>query len=124
MNDYLEVMGIDELADGEMTVVDVDDHQVMVAKVEGAFYISDAHCPHLHGQLWKGELNGTIITCPRHGSQFDLADGHCVRWTEFTGAVKTMATLARHPRPLRVFEALVQDGKVFVGPQKEPVAKE
>jgi len=124
MSEYLEVMGIDELADGEMTVVKVDDHEVLVAKAAGEFYISDAHCPHLHGPLVKGELVGTVITCPWHGSQFDLSDGRCLRWTEFSGAVRTMANLARHPRPLRVYEAMTQDGKVFVGPQKPPISEE
>ena len=29
-----------------------------------------------------GKLDGTIVTCPRHYSQFDLADGRVVRWTD------------------------------------------
>lgn len=118
MSEYLEVMGVDELADGAMSVIRVDDHDLLVARVAGAYYISDAHCPHLHGPLSKGELDGTVITCPWHGSKFDLADGRCLLWTDFHGAVKSMAGLVRHPRPLRVYEVLVQDGKVFVGPQK------
>ncbi len=120
MSEYLEVMGVDELADGAMSVVRVDDHDLLVTRVAGAYYISDAHCPHLHGPLSKGELDGTVITCPWHGSKFDLADGRCLLWTDFHGAAKSMADLVRHPRPLRVYEALVQDGKVFVGPQKPP----
>ncbi len=34
-----------------------------------------------------------------------------------------MAEFARHPRPLRVYECVVEDGKVLVGPQKEPPAQ-
>ncbi len=120
MSEYLEVMGVDELADGEMTVVSIGGHDVLVSRIGVEFYVSDAHCPHMHAALVDGTLDGTVITCPWHGSQFDLADGRCVRWTEFAGAVKTMATFVRHPRPLRVYEVDIRDGKVFVGPQKEP----
>lgn len=120
MSGYIEVMGVTELADGEMRVVEVDGHELLVANAAGQFYVSDAHCPHLHGPLVKGVLDGTVITCPWHGSQFDLIDGHCVLWTDFGPAVKTMASLVRHPRPLRVYEVLVEDGKLFVGPQKAP----
>jgi len=33
-----------------------------------------------------------------------------------------MAELARHPRPLRVYEAVAENGFVMVGHQKNPVA--
>lgn len=32
-------------------------------------------CPHAGATLSTGELEGTVITCPRHGSQFDVRDG-------------------------------------------------
>lgn len=123
MSDYLEVMKVDTLIDGVMVTVSVDGHDLLVAKVGDEFFVADAHCPHLHGPLSKGELDGSIVTCPWHGSQFDLTDGRCVRWTEWEGAVKTMAQLVRHPRPLRVYETRLEEGMLFVGPQKEPPAE-
>lgn len=122
MSEYLEIMGFDELAEGAMAEVGVDGHALLVAKAGGAVYIADARCPHLHGNLAHGTLDGTVVTCPLHGSQFDLVDGTCVRWTGFSGVVKTVADLVRHERPLRVYETLVQDGKVFVGPQRRSPA--
>jgi nitrite reductase/ring-hydroxylating ferredoxin subunit len=32
-------------------------------------------CPHAGATLSEGELDGTVLTCPRHGSQFDVRDG-------------------------------------------------
>ncbi len=122
VSEYLEIMGVDEISDGMMAEVGVDGQALLVAKAEGAVYVADARCPHLHANLTQGTLEGTVVTCPLHGSQFDLVDGRCLRWTEFSGVVKTVADLVRHERPLRVYETLVQDGKVFVGPQKQPVA--
>ncbi len=120
MSEYIEVMGFDELSDGEMVSFEVDGDRLLLARAGTEVYAADAHCPHLHGRLDEGELEGTIVTCPRHGSQFDLADGSVVRWTDFDGVVKSLTELVRHPRPLRVYETLVEDGKVFVGAQKQP----
>jgi 3-phenylpropionate/trans-cinnamate dioxygenase ferredoxin component len=120
MSDYIEVASVVEFGDGDMREVAVDGHELLVARVGDAFYVADARCPHLHGRLTKGTLEGTVVTCPLHHSQFDLTDGRCVRWTDWSGPVKTMAELARHPRPLRVYEAEVNGGKILVGPEKPP----
>jgi 3-phenylpropionate/trans-cinnamate dioxygenase ferredoxin component len=122
MSDFIEVASADAIGDGEMLQVAVDGHELLVARVGEAFYVTDARCPHLHGHLAKGSLEGTVVTCPLHHSQFDLTDGHCVRWTDWSGPVKTMAELARHPRPLRVYEVELAEGKVRVGPEKPPVS--
>ena len=121
MSEFLDVAAADEVGDGQMSKYAVGDHDVLVAHIGDEFFIADAHCPHLHGSLWKGKLDGTILTCPLHHSQFDLTDGHNVRWTDWTGVVKSMAELARHPRPLRVYETSVVDGRILVGPEKPPV---
>jgi nitrite reductase/ring-hydroxylating ferredoxin subunit len=36
-------------------------------------------CPHAGARLSEGELSGTVVTCPRHGSRFDLTTGERVR---------------------------------------------
>jgi 3-phenylpropionate/trans-cinnamate dioxygenase ferredoxin subunit len=118
----MELIATDALADGQMKAVELDDHEFLVARVGDAYYVADAHCPHMGGHLPDGTLEGTILTCPRHHSQFDLTDGHVVRWTDWKGVVLSVAELLKHPRPLRVFEVTIEDGKVMVGPQKAPAA--
>ncbi len=122
MDDYIAVMESDLLEDGEMTAVVVDGHDLLVARVDGRFLITDERCPHLGGHLVKGELTGTVVRCPRHGSEFDLADGRVLRWTGFDGAAASIAALVRHPRPLRTYEVEVRDGTVCVGPERTPPA--
>jgi nitrite reductase/ring-hydroxylating ferredoxin subunit len=47
--------------------------------VDGRLWaIADA-CPHAGASLAGGELNGHVLTCPRHGSQFRVSDGARVR---------------------------------------------
>jgi len=120
VGDYLEVMDESALESGAMTQVKVDGHDLLVARVGDAVYVADAHCPHMGGPLAKGTLEGTIVSCPWHHSEFDLSDGHVVSWTNWKGAAKSMAEMVRHPRPLRVYESKIEDGKVWVGPQKPP----
>lgn len=124
MQEFLDVTAADEIGESEMRGFTVDGHELLVANVNGTFLIADARCPHLHGNLAKGTLEGSVVTCPLHHSRFDLTDGRVVRWTDWTGAVKSMAEFARHPRPLRVYESEVVDGRVLVGPQKPPVPSE
>jgi 3-phenylpropionate/trans-cinnamate dioxygenase ferredoxin subunit len=120
MNESMKLIDAASVPEGTMKEVDSDGHPLLVANVGGAFLVADGRCPHLGGHLAEGTLDGAVVTCPRHGSQFDLTDGHVVRWTHFTGATLTMVELAKHPRPLRVYEATVEGGSVMVGPQKEP----
>jgi 3-phenylpropionate/trans-cinnamate dioxygenase ferredoxin subunit len=63
-------------------------------------------------------LEGSVVTCPWHHSQYDLTDGRVLRWTDWTGVAHTVAELARHPRPIRAYETKVEDGVLWVGPQK------
>jgi 3-phenylpropionate/trans-cinnamate dioxygenase ferredoxin subunit len=116
----MELIATDALSDGQMKAVELDGHELLVARVGDAYYVADARCPHMGGHLPDGTLEGTTLTCPRHHSQFDLTDGRVLRWTDWKGPVRSVAELLRHPRPLRVFEATVEDGKVMVGPQKTP----
>jgi 3-phenylpropionate/trans-cinnamate dioxygenase ferredoxin subunit len=121
MTEFIRLIEAGQVPEGTMKEVESDGHPLLVANVGGTFRVADARCPHLGGHLAEGVLEGAVVTCPRHHSQFDLTDGHVVRWTDFTGAVLTMAEFAKHPRPLRVYEAAVADGFVTVGPQKAPV---
>ena len=120
MNDYVFLTSTDDLADGAMKQVDLEGHEFLIARVGDDYLVSDARCPHLHAHLVKGTLEGTVVTCPLHHSRFDLADGAVVQWTDFTGAVKTVAEFARHARPLRVYEVSIQGSELSVGPQKAP----
>lgn len=50
-----------------------------IFNVGGDLRAVDARCPHRGGPLEKGPVTGRIVTCPWHGSQFDLDTGNVVR---------------------------------------------
>lgn len=64
---------------GEMRVFDVAGTKVNIASVGGELHAFDDTCTHKACSLAKGKLNGTIVTCPCHGSQFDVTTGEVLR---------------------------------------------
>lgn len=67
------------VAAGEMAVFDVAGTKVNVASTEGCLYAFDDTCTHRGCSLANGELDGTIVTCACHGSQFDVTSGVVLR---------------------------------------------
>ena len=55
----------------------VDGQIFAVFNVDGSYHILDGVCPHQGGPLGKGELHGSVITCPWHGWSFDVETGKC-----------------------------------------------
>jgi nitrite reductase/ring-hydroxylating ferredoxin subunit len=68
-----------DIASGEMRVFDVAGTNVNVASVDGQLHAFDDTCTHRACSLAKGKLDGTIVTCPCHGSQFDVTTGKVLR---------------------------------------------
>ena len=64
---------------GEMRVFDVAGIKVNVARVGGDLYAFDDKCTHMGCSLAQGKLDGTTVTCPCHGSQFDVTSGAVLR---------------------------------------------
>jgi nitrite reductase/ring-hydroxylating ferredoxin subunit len=52
---------------------------VAVFNVDGGFCATQATCPHRQGPLNEGTLDGSTVTCPSHGSQFDVCTGAVLR---------------------------------------------
>lgn len=118
MADFIELTDTDGFDRGTMREIELDGHPFLVANIDGEFCVTDARCAHLGGHLARGVLEGPVVTCPLHHSQYDLRDGSVLRWTDWEGMALSVAKLARHPRPIRAYAAKVEDGKVWVGEQK------
>jgi uncharacterized protein YbjT (DUF2867 family)/nitrite reductase/ring-hydroxylating ferredoxin subunit len=53
--------------------------EAAVFNVGGAFCATQAKCTHRQGPLSKGKLGGSTVTCPLHGSQFNVCTGEVLR---------------------------------------------
>ena len=114
MDDFVEIANVNELDDGNMMMLDVKGKEILVARVKDNYYSVDNRCPHMGGNLSNGNLDGTVVTCPKHHSQFDLKDGHVVRWTDFKGLKLIGAKILKSPRPLKTHEVRLENEKIWV----------
>jgi len=80
MSKFIEVAKIEELKSRTMKTVTAEGREILLARVGDKYYAVDNRCPHMKGDLSQGKLEGTVVTCPVHGSQFDISNGQVVRW--------------------------------------------
>jgi 3-phenylpropionate/trans-cinnamate dioxygenase ferredoxin subunit len=108
---YVPVVNVDDLAPGEVLVVEADGRSLCLGRTaDGRFGAIDNVCTHDGGTLGEGELDGECVECPRHGGRFDL----------FSGAVCALPPVI----PVTAYPVRVVDGKVEVDLSAEPVGEE
>ena len=114
MSQFVQVSKTGELGGGTMETVNVEGREVLLARLGDKYYASDNHCPHMGGKLSKGKLEGTVVTCPLHGSQFDLTDGHVVRWLKGSGLTSRIGRVLKSPRPVATYNVRAEDDSILI----------
>jgi 3-phenylpropionate/trans-cinnamate dioxygenase ferredoxin subunit len=72
----IDLIGVDEVSDGEMKMIWVDDTDpVLVINNGGEFTAVQGTCSHEYFELDKGFLTAGTLTCALHLSRFDLSNG-------------------------------------------------
>jgi nitrite reductase/ring-hydroxylating ferredoxin subunit/uncharacterized membrane protein len=64
-----------ELEIGHMKLLHVRGRRIVLARTEAGHAAIDDRCPHRGGPLSDGVLACGVVTCPWHGSQFDVNTG-------------------------------------------------
>lgn len=64
-----------ELGPGQAKLVEIKGQSIALFNVGGTYYAIENTCTHVGGPLSEGEIEGTSVTCPWHGAQFDLTTG-------------------------------------------------
>ncbi len=113
MSKFTEVARIEEVKSGTMKAVNAGGREILLARVGDKYYATDNRCPHMKGDLSRGKLEGTVITCPLHGSQFDIGNGQVVRWLK-GGLISKIGKTLKLSRNLTVYNVKIEDGKVLV----------
>jgi 3-phenylpropionate/trans-cinnamate dioxygenase ferredoxin subunit len=94
----------DWIAPGETAIVEVDGWPVGIANVDGSFFAFQALCPHQGTRLAGLPLDERChITCPQHGSRYDVTSGACVRPSREDGFNQDLITYE-----LRVVDGVIQ----------------
>lgn len=78
----LRAVTVDDVAGRLGVVARLDDPgsgPIAVYHVGGTLYAAGDVCPHAGATLSEGALDGAVVTCPLHGSQFDVRSGERLR---------------------------------------------
>ena len=70
---------------------------------DGSYHAVESSCKHQGADLFgnqKGDLKSQIITCPRHGWQYDLISGECV---------------SNNSVPLKIFKVEIREDEIWIG---------
>jgi 3-phenylpropionate/trans-cinnamate dioxygenase ferredoxin subunit len=113
MSKFTEVAKIEELKSGTMKMVIAEGREILLARVGDKYYATDNRCPHMKGDLSQGKLEGTVVTCPLHGSQFDISNGQVVRWLK-GGLMSKLGGALKMSKSLMVYNVRVEDNRVLI----------
>ena len=75
MSRLAKVATLSALPPGTGRQVHVEDRVVAIFNVGGTIHAIGGSCTHRGGPLGDGRLDGSIVTCPWHGSRFDVTTG-------------------------------------------------
>jgi nitrite reductase/ring-hydroxylating ferredoxin subunit len=102
--EWADVAGVADLTSGKPVRVAVNGDAAMLLKADDAFFAIGNQCTHQGAGLDRGvvKIAGSVrtVTCPAHGSTFNLETG------------KVMRPPATKPVP--VYDVKVEDDRVFV----------
>jgi nitrite reductase/ring-hydroxylating ferredoxin subunit/alkylhydroperoxidase/carboxymuconolactone decarboxylase family protein YurZ len=97
--EWVVVARAGDIASGSAVVVEARGRSVALYNVDGTLHATANACLHQGGELGCGALDGSVVTCARHGWQFDVTTGACLT----------------HPdQQVQSFAVCVEDGEVRV----------
>ncbi len=100
MPEYEKLADLDEVPQGTMYEAEHGSEPMIVANVDGEICVFAALCTHLDGPLSQGGIDGGVVSCPWHGSTFDVRSG---------AALKEPAE-----RPLTTYAVSIEGGEIRV----------
>jgi nitrite reductase (NADH) small subunit len=72
---FLRTARKDEVPAGTIREFQVEGKAIALANVAGRFYAINNTCLHRGGPLAEGSMDGSTVTCPWHGWQYDVTSG-------------------------------------------------
>ena len=96
----IDLCATDDVAEGEILLVEEQGLTLAVYKVEGEFFVTDDHCTHGPGSLSEGYIDGDIVECDFHNGAFNIK----------TGEVAAPPCMI----PVRTYPTTVTEGKIYI----------
>jgi len=96
----IEIAGLDTLDRDKGIRVTIGDDRIAMFRVGDEVYAIGDRCSHAEASLAEGDVYGTDVECPRHGSEFDMKTGEPLQLPATT--------------PVPTYEVSIEDGTVYL----------
>nr|WP_256471640.1 Rieske (2Fe-2S) protein [Oceanicola sp. 502str15] len=116
----MRICSRDEIPDGGVRIVEVDNLEIGVIRQAGSFYAYRNLCPHQGGPACEGvRMAGVFDDVDAegnfHGQKFDEAEMHIVcPWHGYEYRLEDGVNVCDHKLKLRKFDVTERDGDVFL----------
>jgi 3-phenylpropionate/trans-cinnamate dioxygenase ferredoxin component len=100
MSEWVRVASLNDVPASGLLGVEVGEHRLVLAQVDGEMYALQDRCSHADFPLSDGELDGTELECIHHGAKFDVTSGKAIQFPAI--------------RPVPAFPVEIRDSDVFV----------
>jgi len=109
-----------DFVEGKLKTVNANGLFVVVARTGDGFCAAQGRCSHMPLPLNGGKVEGDVITCPWHNSQYNLCTGENLDWVVGVAGVKLPAwsrrllAMGKKPQPLKTYTVIEDNGELFV----------
>ncbi|KST63851.1 FAD-dependent oxidoreductase [Mastigocoleus testarum] len=71
----VQVGKVADLCNGQMQKIELEEGNILLARIKDKFYATGANCTHYGAPLETGILNGERVVCPWHNACFNIVTG-------------------------------------------------
>ncbi len=75
---FQPALSLQDLPPGSMRAISVAGTAVLLVRDGDQIYAMEPRCGHAGGPLPEGTVQGHVVTCPWHGSQWDASSGRAL----------------------------------------------
>jgi 3-phenylpropionate/trans-cinnamate dioxygenase ferredoxin subunit len=75
MAEYKKVASLTDVKPNTATLIEVNGRKIALFNLNGDLFGIDDECPHEGGPLSEGSVEGDSVSCPWHGSVFNIKTG-------------------------------------------------
>jgi len=76
---FVRVASTRDVAPGAMKGITADSTEILLVNLAGTYFAIGNICRHMGCRISMGTLSGDVVTCPCHGSQYNVKTGTIVR---------------------------------------------
>ena len=108
------------IVEGKNHCIKLQDRKILLIRHNGTIHALENRCPHVGLSLEKGKVQDGVITCPWHGSSFDIVNGENRDWVNNLLGMSVpkwtakMISMGKAPQPVRTYPVEIAGDDVLV----------